>query len=96
MKKLFLIAAFAGFSTIAHAQYYGGSNYGSDSYNPPPTYSPPPSYGTPHDTYVAPVYRLSYNNQPPVYHTDTPQDEYYRTQSHVNTYSGSTYSGSGY
>ena len=90
MKKLFLVAALAGFSTVANAQYYGGSSSYSNSY------SPPPSYGTPHDTYVAPVYRRSYNYQPPVYRTDTPQDEYYRTQSHVNTYSGSTYSGSGY
>jgi len=91
MKKWFLIAALAGFSTVANAQYYSGSSY-SGSYSPPPSYS----YGTPHDTYVAPVYRRSYNYQPPVYRTDTPQDEYYRTQSHVNTYSGSSYSGSDY
>ena len=92
MKTWLLVAASVALSTVANAQYYGngGSNYGSNSY------SPPPSYGTPHDTYVAPVYRRSYNYQPPVYRTDTDQDGYYRSQSHVNSYSGSTYSGSGY
>lgn len=92
MTKWILAAALAALSTAASAQYYGGSGYSSNSYRSAP------SYGTRHDTYVyvAPAnpYRdQSYDYQQNTYRTDTSQDEYYRTQSHINTYStqGSQY-----